>query len=77
MSKLDKLKDKIIGRIKNSENEEFLLSVYNTITTDDSIEKYQFTKEQLEMLNQSEKDIENGDLISAEELEKIDSEWMN
>ena len=32
---------------------------------------------QVKMLEISEKDIDNGDLISEEELDKMDDEWLN
>jgi len=35
------------------------------------------TKEQIEMLKMSDTDIENGDLISQSEIDKMDAEWLD
>jgi hypothetical protein len=45
--------------------------------TNEKTQKLSFDSYQMEMLHMSEKDIENGDLISESDLEAQDSEWMN
>jgi len=77
MSKIDRLKEDIIVSVKHSDNEELLLSLYNTINSKTSDDKIHFTPEQLEIIAQGEKDIDNNDIISNEDLEELDKEWMS
>jgi hypothetical protein len=42
-----------------------------------SEEKISFNSAQLEMLNRSEEEIKYGCLYSEEDIEKLDSKWMN
>ena len=77
MTTIDKIKIKLIDRIKTTEDEQLLSALDSIIESNQSSKKLVLNEYQIKMLEMSERDIENGDLISAEELKKLDSEWMN
>ena len=77
MTTIDKIKIKLIDRIKTTEDEQLLSALYSIFDSNQSSKKLVLCEAQIKMLEMSELDIENGDLISVEELKKLDSEWMN
>lgn len=77
MTTLDSLKSRLIDRISVTNNEKLLAAIESIFTSTQKDETLNLTSEQLEMLLMSEKDIENGDLISESDLSKSDSEWMS
>lgn len=77
MTTIDKIKIKLIDRIKTTEDEQLLSALDSIFDSNQSSKKLVLREHQIKMLEMSERDIENGDLISAEELKKLDSEWMN
>lgn len=77
MTPLDEIKIKLIDKISHSQNKNLLSVIDNIIDSSESKNKLFLTDEQIKMLEMSERDIENGDLITAEELERLDSKWMN
>ena len=77
MTGIESLKNNLIDRILATRNEK-LLQTINTIfesTQTDAI--LSLSSEQIEMLLMSEKDIENGNLISESELNDLDAKWLN
>lgn len=76
MTTLDKIKIKLIDKINHTENEQLLSVIDNIFEISNTGKKLNLNEYQIKMLEMSERDIENGDLISAEELERLDSEWM-
>lgn len=76
MTTLDKIKIKLIDKINHTENEQLLSVIDNLFDISNTGKKLNLNEYQIKMLEMSERDIENGDLISAEELERLDSEWM-
>lgn len=77
MTTLNTIKNRLIDRIMVTNNEQ-LLSAIDTIFDSTQIEeKLVFDSFQIEMLKMSEIDIQQGNLISDEDLEISDAEWMD
>ena len=76
MTHIEEIRHSIIDKILSIKNAE-LLSAYDKILTSNNDTSLSLTKEQIEMLKMSDNDIENGDLISQSELDKMDAEWLN
>ncbi len=76
MTTIQKTKNKLINRILGAKNEELLNAVDTIFANAEPNQILSFTPEQIEMLLMSELDIASGNLISEEELDKIDSKWM-
>jgi hypothetical protein len=76
MTHIEEMRHNIIDKILSINSEE-LLSAYDKILTSNNDTSLPLTKEQIEMLKMSDADIENGDLISQSEIDKMDAEWLN
>ncbi len=76
MAQIEQIRHSIIDKILSIKNEE-LLSAFNKILSSNNETSTSLTKEQIEMLKMSDADIENGDLISQSEIDKMDAEWIN
>ncbi|WP_031426463.1 hypothetical protein [Flavimarina sp. Hel_I_48] len=77
MKTLANIKNQLIDKILLTDNADLLSaidSIFNATQTSDSLKLDSY---QLEMLMMSEKDIENGNLISEADLEKEDAKWMD
>ena len=77
MESLDNLKNRLIDRIMVSENEKLLEALEGILNSTETEERLAINSYPIEMLLMSEKDIENGNLISEADLIKEDSEWMD
>jgi len=77
MKTLESLRSRLIDRIMIAKNEELLAAIEAILNSTESDERIHLDSHQIEMLLMSEKDIENGNLISDSDLKKADSEWMN
>tara|TARA_R110002096_G_scaffold92350_1_gene208773 strand:+ start:1268 stop:1501 length:234 start_codon:yes stop_codon:yes gene_type:complete len=77
MESLDNLKNRLIDRIMVSENEKLLEALEGILSSTETEERLAINSYPIEMLLMSEKDIENGNLISEADLIKEDSEWMD
>jgi len=77
MEGLESIKNSLIDRILTTKNEKLLKAISSIFESTESDEILALTSEQIEMLNRSEKDIENGNLIAESDLNKADSEWLN
>ena len=78
MPTLEEMRNTLIAKISKLENEELLMAL-DTIVSDNSKAKdfKSLTKIQLEMLRQSDLDIEQGNLITQEDMDKRNLEWLN
>lgn len=76
MTTIQSTKNKLISRILVTKNEELLVAMETIFATAQQSEIVSLTSEQIEMLLMSESDIASGNLISEEELERSDSQWM-
>ncbi len=77
MKTLENLRTRLIDRIMVAENEDLLAAIEGILNSTESDERLKLDSYQIEMLLMSEKDIENGNLISESDLKKTDSEWMD
>lgn len=77
MTTLDSLKNNLISHIMASKNEKLLKAINNIFDSTRENNIVSLNPQQIEVLMMSEQDIENGRLISAEELEKSDSAWLS
>jgi hypothetical protein len=77
MATLNEIKNKLIDQILITKNEKLLSAIENIFRATATEEKLVLDSYQVEMLLMSEKDIEEGRLISESDLEEEDSEWMN
>ena len=77
MTAIDKIKTGLIDKILSIKNKEFLEALDILISSKSEVEMVTLTKEQKAMLIMSEKDIQNGNLISQDAMNKRNLEWLN
>lgn len=77
MNTLENIKNSLIDKILASRNEQLLEAIKNIFKSTQSEELIALSTEQIEMLSMSEKDIEEGKLVSDSELNKRDSKWLS
>lgn len=78
MGTVDKLRNGLIDKILSINNRDFLEALDTLISSSSSESKKEaLTNEQKIMLEMSEKDIQNGKLISQEAMDKRNLEWLN
>lgn len=78
MATVDKIRNGLIDKILSINDKDFLEALDKLISSSTSqSEIVLLSKEQKEMLQLSEADIENGRLISQEAMLKRNLEWLN
>lgn len=78
MSTIDNIRNGLIDKILSIKNKEFLLALDKLITSSaSSSDLVELTNEQKSMLEMSEDDIKNGELISQDAMNKRNLEWLN
>lgn len=77
MSQADKLRNSLIEKILSINNIDFLEALEKLITSTSNENDVELTAEQKELLEMSENDIKNGNLISQDEMIKRNLEWLN
>tara|TARA_R110000868_G_scaffold404015_1_gene681791 strand:- start:348 stop:590 length:243 start_codon:yes stop_codon:yes gene_type:complete len=78
MATVDKIRNGLIDKILSIRNKDFLEALDKLITSSESeSEIVELTNEQKLMLEMSEKDIQNGKLISQDAMNKRNIEWLN
>lgn len=77
MNALENIKNSLIDRILATRNEQLLEAIKNIFDSTQTEDIISLSTEQIEMLSMSEKDIENGKLVSESELSKRDSKWLS
>jgi hypothetical protein len=77
METINSLKSRLVDRIMLATNEKLLMAMESILTSVESPEKIQLDSYQIEMLALSEEDIQEGNLISDEDLQAEDAEWMS
>ncbi|MEL6561498.1 MAG: hypothetical protein AAFQ94_25135 [Bacteroidota bacterium] len=78
MEKIDNIGNKLIDKILATKNVELLNAIDQIFTSTNAEEEViSLHPAQVKMLEMSEKDIENGNLLSEEELDTMDNEWLN
>ncbi len=76
MSALE-IKLEIFDKLKNIEDVSLLEKIRNLLKNADTSDIYQFEDYELDMLRESEEDIKYGRVISQEDLDKEDLEWLS
>lgn len=76
MSNLEITRNNLIDRILASSNEKLLAAIETIFISSNDKELVNLSSTQIEMIKMSEMDIKNGDVISQEELDKTDFEWL-
>jgi len=77
MNRVDILRDSIIDKLLTISNKDYLTALYQLINKSNvENEKVELTKEQINLLQLSDDDIKDGNLISQNELDKTDLKWL-
>lgn len=76
MNALENIKNSLIDQILATRNERLLEAIKNIFDSTQSEEIIGLSTEQIEMLSMSEKDIEDGKVVSESELSNRDSKWL-
>ena len=77
MNRADILRNNIIDKLLTISNKDYLAALYQLIeksSVDNDVVK--LSEEQILMLQLSDKDIEAGKLISQDDLDKSDMQWL-
>ncbi len=77
MTNIQALKSKLIDRILISKNEKMLSAINDILASTEDSTIFEFDSHQIEMIQQGEKDIENGDFLTQDELDKSDAKWLH
>ncbi|AXB56758.1 hypothetical protein [Flavobacterium fluviale] len=76
MSTLE-IKLEIFDKLKNIEDVNLLEKIRSLLKNADTSNTYQFEQYELDMLKESEEDIKYGRVISQQDLDKEDLEWLS
>lgn len=76
MTKLENIRESLISHILASKNEKLLVAINNIFDSTENDEMLSLSPQQIEVLMMSDQDIENGSLISSEELAESDMKWL-
>lgn len=78
MATTDKLKSKLIDKIRSIKNRRFLEALDQLVSTSlPESEIVELTSDQKAMLEMSESDIKHGQLISQDAMDRKNLEWLN
>lgn len=77
MTRIETIKNKLIDRVLATNNEELLKAINSIFESTSEEEKVMLSPEQIEMLQMSENDILNGEIISESQIENMDEEWSS
>ena len=77
MTAADNIRNNIIDKLLTISNKDYLSALYKLVSTSKVDEEViQLSEAQILMLNRSEDDIKNNRLMSQDELDKMDLEWL-
>jgi Zn-dependent M16 (insulinase) family peptidase len=76
MKTTDSIRNELIDKILSIRNTDFLKALDKLVATSTQADTISITNEQREMLEMSENDISVGRLISHDELDSEDREWL-
>jgi hypothetical protein len=77
MTQADNIRNSIIDKLLTISNKEYLSALYKLVSTSKVDEEIiQLSEAQILMLNMSEDDIMNNRILSHDELNKMDLEWL-
>lgn len=78
MSTTDILRNNIIDKLLTINNRDYLSALYQLVNSSSvSPDSVKLTEEQILMLQLSDQDIQNGRLISQDQLDKDDLQWLS
>jgi hypothetical protein len=71
------LKQKLIGKITGTENEDLLLEVYRLLEIEDGdVTIYPLTDEQISIVQESQQQIKDGKFLNERDANKEIDEWL-
>lgn len=77
MASIDNIRNSIIDKLLTISNKEYLTALYKLVESSPLVDEHvKLTEEQKIMLQMSEDDINKGRLISQEQLNNDDLEWL-
>ncbi len=77
MTGADNIRNSIIDKLLTISNQDYLLALHKLVSASNANEEIiKLSEAQILMLNRSEDDIKNNRLVSQEELDKTDMEWL-
>ncbi|MEO8534238.1 MAG: hypothetical protein ABI441_10820 [Flavobacterium sp.] len=71
------IKLEIFDKLKNIEDLTLLEKIKNLLNSADSSKVYQLEQYEIDMIKESEEDLKYGRVISQEDLDKEDLEWLS
>jgi hypothetical protein len=78
MSTTDSLRNNIIDKLLTITNKDYLSALYQLVNSSSvDQDSVKLTEEQILMLQLSDKDIQDGKLISQSELDNNDLQWLS
>ena len=77
MKNIEIIKNRLIDRVLATNNEKLLKAIESIFDSTNEEERVMYSSEQIEMLQMSDMDIEKGNIVSEEELNKFDAEWQD
>jgi len=77
MTSADNIRNNIIDKLLTISNKEYLNALYNLVNSNKlDAEIIQLSATQIKLLNLSDEDIKNNRVVSQDELDKQDLEWL-
>ena len=76
MKQVDSIRTKLIDKILAIQNADFLKALDSLVSSTSQADKVSLSNEQLEMLEMSNRDIEDKKFISHSEFERTSKEWL-
>lgn len=77
MLSLDALRNKVIDRIMATNNKKLLQVIDGIFELTGQEEQIELNSQQIDLLVMSEAEIGRGDIISQDDLDKLDEEWLS
>ena len=77
MAAVDNIRNSLISKLLTIKDQDILFAIDKLISSSTKDMKVELSEEQILLLNMSEDDIQNGNLISHEELFEREREWLN
>jgi hypothetical protein len=77
MTSADNIRNNIIDKLLTISNKEYLNALYNLVNSNKlDAEIIQLSAAQIKLLNLSDEDIKNNRVVSQEDLDQQDLEWL-
>ncbi len=77
MTSADNIRNNIIDKLLTISNKEYLNALYNLVNSNKlDAEIIQLSAAQIQLLNLSDEDIKNNRVVSQEDLDQQDLEWL-